>query len=285
MRARTVLPLLITAALAAFVAPSAFAAPTAGDLSAFEYPGGVVGMVDSGTPNRCAEGREVEVFERTGAPGAADDALVGRATAAKEDGIYLWSVTTRRGGDLYAVAAAEPGCAALTDLRAAAAPRGDGPSCGPSSKAGFCVLATRERQMDFDSASCKAFRIRPGSCSGGDSSNGAWPWSGNITGEFRWDPGVGDSYRLLYFSHRGSDNTGIAHLSGTLPGTGSDAFTVEDGYAQIGNTYGDGAHFLTPNLPGVKPGEQGGPIHFDFSAGCSLFCRDHIYFYGWLLVK
>jgi hypothetical protein len=285
MRARKLLPVLIAAALAAIFAPSAIAAAATDGLSAYEYDGGVVGMVEANAPGRCAEGREVEVFEQAGARGSAGDALVGRARAEKEDGVYLWSLATRRGDDLYAVAPAEPGCPALAGARAAAAPRGDGPSCAPSSKAGFCVLATRDQQMNFDSASCKAFRLRPGSCSGGDTTGGAWPWSGNITGEFRWDPWVGDAYRLLYFSHRGSDNTGIAHLSGTLPGAGSDRFTVEDGYAQVGEQYGDGPHFLTPDLPGVKPGEQGGPIHFDFSAGCSLFCHDHVYFYGWLLVK
>lgn len=279
------LPVLLTTAFVAILAPSAVAAPAGGGLSAYEYDGGVVGMVEA-APGRCAAGREVEVFERKGAPGTADDALIGRAKAAKEDGVYLWSLRTRNGGELYAVAAAEPGCAALSDPSAQPAPRGDGPSCGPSSAAGFCVLATKEQRMDFDSGSCKPFRLAPGDCSGGDSSGGAWPWSGPITGEFRWD-GMpdGGGRRITYFSHRGSDNTGIAHLSGTLPGIGSDAFSVEDAYAQRSEKYGDGPHFLTPNVGGAKPGEQGGPINFDFRAGCSLFCRDHIYFYGWLLVK
>ena len=285
MNARKLLPALVTVALAAILAPSALAAPTRNSLSAYEYDGGVVGMVEAAIPGRCADGREVEVFEQTGAHHSDADTLVGHAVAAKEDGVYLWSLATRHDGDLYGVAPAEPGCAALSSASAEAAPRGDGPSCGPSSTAGFCVLATKEQRMNFDSSSCHPLRRRPGSCSTGSSSGGAWPWSGNIDGEFRWEAGSGASYNLLYFSHRGSDNTGIAHLSGTLPYETSDAFTVTDGYAQNGEKYGVGPHFLTPNLPGVKPGEKGGPINFDFDAGCSLFCRDHVYFYGWLFVK
>jgi hypothetical protein len=285
MRAPKLLLVLIAAALAAVLAPSALAAPPERGLSAYGYDGGVVGMVEIGAPGRCATGREVEVFKRVGEPGAADDELVGRAKAKLQDGVYLWSLRTGRGGDLYAEAAAEPGCGALADYRVAAAPGDEGPICNPFATAGFCLLATKEERMDFVSDSCRAFRLKPGSCSSGDSSGAEWPWSGNLTAEFGWEGWYNDTYRLLYTTHRGSDNTGISHLSGTLPGTGSDAFTVEDGYAQRGQNYGEGPHFFTPNLPGTKPGQEGGPINFDFEAGCSLFCRDHIYFYGWLLVK
>lgn len=285
MRVRQLLPALIAVALAAILAPSALAAPPVRGLSAYGYAGGVVGMVEVGAPGRCAAGREVKVFERVGKPGTADDELVGQATAELQDGVYLWSLRTGRDGDLYAEAAAEPGCGALASATAAAAPGDSGPICNPFATAGFCLLATKEERMDFVSDSCKAFRLKPGSCSSGDSSGAEWPWSGNITAEFRWEGSIGDTYRLLYFTHRGSDNTGISHLSGTLPGTGSDAFTVDDGYAQRGQKYGEGPHFFTPDLPGMKPGQEGGPINFDFRAGCSLFCRDHIYFYGWMLVK
>jgi hypothetical protein len=290
MNARKLLLPLALAATVLLLPSAATAAPAKSKLTTHSYDGGFFGYVDGKAPKLCAAGRQIALYEQVGPRRGAMDELVGKTRARKANGGYQWSVRDEGTGEVYAVAAAKPGCAPSASRTLVDLPRGqaDPRLCGKSSGPGFCMLTLPGSKMNFSPENCTSFSKGSGDCSGGESSNANWPWSGDyhsVFGEFEWhEIGPGQKRKLLYWTHTNGGSTGMGHLSGTLPGPASAAFSLEDGYAQNGN-YGEGPHFMTPDLPGAAPGEQGGPLYLNFEAKDCFLCREHIYIHGWMLRK
>jgi hypothetical protein len=287
-RSISLLSLTLVALIALLVPGGAAADPVGAKVTATEYDGGLLGYVTSPSPDRCAEAREVDVYEAVGDRGDdRPDTLVGttHATAATDDG-YRWQLANQGGSDLYAVAAEEPGCARVASPTVEA--NLDNTYCGGDAEYGFCKLAPKN--IELESYVCGSFTAAVGYCKG-YISGGRFPFSNegtanDLKGYFGWKVvGPGDRRKVLLTTSLGSESVGRSHLDGYVPSAGSGDFSVEDGYAQKGDAYGEGPHFFTPDLPNVRAGDKGGPLHIDYRAGCPNICHDYIHIDGFLLRK
>lgn len=300
MKIRPLVLLILVALAAALVPATASAAPATGKITIDTWSKGLFGWVEGQKPNSCSADRAVTVYKQVGltqSPSA--DKLVGTSKAKSGTGGYQWSVRGTGKGVFYARAEAVSGCAAYrsaTVTRGGSGLVGDSEEgenanslCGPNSGPGWCRLAGNQ-VLHLESERCTDFRKSSGDCNEGTPRGEAnYPFAAagdnDLRGELQWHQ-EGNLKKVLYFTHTGHDNVGISHISGTLPDSGSDRFTVTDAYAQRGKTYGDGPHFETPVIAGVARGEQGGPLGFNFEASTKiLFGSEDIYIWGWMYRK
>jgi hypothetical protein len=293
MRLVASLLVAVAALVAAFAPAGAVAAAPAQDRITIDaWSKGVFGHVESKQPRACSAQRRVTVYEQTGEkhdPGV--DRRVGSNRARKTRGGYQWSLRGTGTGAFYATTAARGDCLGATSRTFSKLPGGvDDPRlCNPQSGPGWCRL-NWPNKLHFQTERCTSFTKGSGDCGEGKPEGDAnYPFAdyahGDLRGELQW--WTADGLRQVrYFTHTGNNNDGISHIAGTLPGAGSDRFTVTDAYAQRGSVYGDGPHFETPVVAGAGPGEMGGPLGFNFDASTKLFFgTEDIYMWGWMYRK
>ena len=271
-------------------APAAGAAPTASKLTIESAPGGVFGLVKTPDPKTCANGRKVVVFQQLGDTPDAGDPRVGSGRAAEtEPGAYQWSVNLKSSAAFYARTAAKPGCPAaqsdVVDAQTVAAILGaesgpDYPVCSPYVSEGtsdICrfsqLYVSLEQESPFNP--CR-FGPSSGGCPG--RAQGLFPWGyGRPITQVSWRQS--GSVRTLEIATLGSG----ARLDGNLPSSGSNRFTVTNGFAR--NDRGTGDNFFTPDLPGQAPGEVGGPLNLSFENGSGLNFGAQLWVSGYLYLK
>ena len=130
--------------------------------------------------------------------------------------------------------------------------------------------------VDFDR--CPDFRNPSGSCSG-RSTDGPYPWS-PAWGSFNWrEDQPGTRHRTVDYLAKLDDAHSYVYatLEGSLPDPGSANFSV---FRATAVNWRD--TWNTPDLPGVAPGQQGGPLYLNFVGG--VFGAD-VYIDGYLFRK
>jgi hypothetical protein len=259
-------------------AASASAAGSAGHRAATKvsiksWPDGLFGIVASHSMS-CARGRGVKVFKQRGAARHPNtDKLIGTATARKREHAstfrgtraFQWSLRHKvKRGRFYAKARTAEGCRSDFSQTYRALPRGDIPPC-PSTEP-VCHF----EQLHFD-GNCGSFTKYKATCHG-DSTSGRYPWNAS-SADFRWN---GDPKRDVIYSAY-AHNTSTAGLIGTVPDPGSAAYSIT---GACGDATNPDDLWVTPNLAGVAPGDQGGPLHIDYKA--HDFGTDDVYITGYL---
>jgi hypothetical protein len=253
-------------------------------------PGGAFGLVKARDVKSCAAGRKVVVFRQLGdAPDADDPRAAADRAAQTEPGTYQWSVDLEGSGNFYARAAAKRGCpaiqSAVVESQAPAAILGadSGPSyptCSPYVSEGTSEIC-RFDQLYVDLEQEGPFNpCRFGPSSGGcpGRAQGLFPWGfGRPRTQVSWHQS--GPVRVLEIAS--SDNAG--RLDGHLPSSGSNRFTVTNGFAR--NDRGGGDNFYTPDLPGQAPGEVGGPLSLNFENGSGTDFGAQVWVSGYLYLK
>jgi hypothetical protein len=300
------LVLALAACLAGLAAlGSAGAAPkpkaAGAKLTINSFPEGVFGYL-SGAKASCLEGRKVVVYEQIGNqrdPGT--DHQVGSDRTSLDEGRYRYSVPADDNGRYYAQAPATNGCAAAQTgsvraqgLGGSTAPSGT-PVCSPFTPETPSELCTLQRggadwgiSYDFPSAGIRACELSKSdySCSG----NGGGPFAfGETSGGGRgsvtmsWHP-RSDGWKAINVVVNGGNGYGSSRMEARLPNPGSADLYVEKWTVPTDN--GGTAEFFTPNLPGQKAGEPGGPLYLNFEGGKGAFgLGAEVHIKGFLYVK
>ena len=96
---------------------------------------------------------------------------------------------------------------------------------------------------------------------------------------FHWN-GTEGGFRgaALYVRDDHGDHALRGYLEGSLPGPGSNRFSIKDAW----NTEDPNSHWCTQDLQGAKPGDPGAPFDFDFEGG---FIGADVYLSGYLVKK
>lgn len=240
------------------------------DLTIQSWRGGVFGYVDSPRAKRCAYRRPVTVFKkRSGRPGKKVDV----ADTRRRPSSYQWS--SRAGGlsgKVYARVGRNAGCRAARTKAIRARPvSGEVPACPGTGD----VCKFNRMHLDID-LPCNSFKRTFGAC-GGSSNGGPAPWSPAF-GSFVWveDPNLGGRRNVSYVAKTSVFGSEKAVLSGSVPGPGSADYTVtvaaEQGHPDV--------QWHTPNLPGVRAGQEGGPLYLDFESGvvgADIYIEGYLY--------
>jgi hypothetical protein len=281
-----------TVALAclAYLTTAAGAAPAPSKLTIESVPGGAFGLVKGPDLKSCGAGRKVIVLQQLGdSPDAADPRVASDRAAETEPGTYQWSVDLKSSGKFYARAAAKPGCPAaqseVVEAQTVAALLGaesgpDYPVCSPYISEGtseICrfsqLYVSLEQERPF--SPCR-FGQSSGGCPG--RAQGLFPWGfGRPLTQVSWRQN--GPVRTLEIATSGSDG----RLDGHIPSSGSNRFTVTNGFAR--NERGSGDNFFTPDLPGQAPGEVGGPLNLSFENGSGLDFGAQLWVSGYLYLK
>ncbi|HTU13564.1 MAG TPA: hypothetical protein VMF31_00055 [Solirubrobacterales bacterium] len=220
------------------------------------------GYVDSWRPAACSKGRQVTVYK---VRGNRPDLRVGGGKTRKFRGTWQWSTKKDSGpGRFYAKANRTRRCAPATSrvVRGAAAPRGSVPLC-PETSGNLCMIGTRDEPLSFSGhygQHCPPLADSiSGSCNG-QGLIGPDAFAGNREANFHWNYPLVHELRLFIAAAYYVDNG--SHIEGSMPGPYAHLFSVREAVAA-----GDGVpgrRWCTPDLPGAKPGEEGGPLSFDF---------------------
>lgn len=214
----------------------------------------------------------------------------------------MWTVKTGRSGRFYARAAAIKGCdealsatiESQTPALEAAATSKKYPTCGPYVSEGTSEICSfGQLYLDLDQEGpFNPCRFGPGSGScPGSGFDAPYPWGVNIFGDptmtqVYWkQQGSVRSFTVVAFPTNKHEGNGAGHLTGTLPSSNSDRFTVADGFAQSDAGYPNGDHFFTPDLPGQGPGEVGGPLKFNWENGSGTHFGSKVWINGYLYLK
>lgn len=97
-----------------------------------------------------------------------------------------------------------------------------------------------------------------------------------------WHPGNG--YKAVVVTTGGGSGYGSSRMEGRLPGPASADLSV-DKWTVVTDT-GATTEFFTPNLPGQKAGEPGGPLYLNFEGGKGAFdLGAEVHIKGYLYVK
>jgi hypothetical protein len=175
-------------------------------------------------------------------------------------------------------------CLAAAPTAAQAAPKY--PPCGPYTSEGtfqICRLAPITVRLEGTFLSSCRFRPPSDGCSGW--AKGPFPFAqepaGSIEARVRISWHQDGDHRVLEYSIGDSN----ARLDGTLPNEGSDRFTVTGGFAR--NSFGgnNGDRFYTPEIPGQKPGEVGGPLKWNWENGTAPDYGSKASLEGYLYLK
>ena len=279
---------IVGLAFAAGTAASDHGAKTRVSLNAFPKP---FGQVQSPKPRACAEGRRIMVFEQRGAKQRPrSDRLVVTTKTYRYHGGYQWQAKGVQEAHLYAKAKGTAGChAARSKTVGAQPPASPAPGSGggwgtcPDPNDRTCYLP----RIHFDDGTnyCANWNSAHGDCDG-------VTWLKRLTtgddllwqtccqfANFHWNGNEG-GFRgaALYVNDDKGSHALRGYLEGSLPGPGSDRFSIRDAW----NTEAPDSHWCTQDLQGTKAGDPGGPLSFDFEGG---FVGADIYLDGWLVRK
>jgi hypothetical protein len=283
---------VLVAALAAalvLAAGGSAATPATAKLTIESFPDGVFGSL-SGASKGCTDGRKVKVYERRGkVRDAKTDPKVGAGKVGPLAEGGRWQVKTTRVGDLYAVATATGRCneliSAAVDSSPLSSPSGGSKynQCSPfidEAPSPICELTQVYGNLDQEGVfnPCR-FGSSSGGCSGWAS--GVYPWGVNA---FGGRPRIRVSWhqdgprRILEVATDGS----AGRLDGWVANSGSSEFHITRGFAA--NAKG-GDVFYTPDLPGQRAGEVGGPLKLNFENGSGTDFGAQIWIEGFLYLK
>jgi hypothetical protein len=260
------------------------------------WPGGLMGEVQSANSARCADGRRVVVYRARGTkPDPAKDERVGTTRAKGAVGEFGWTVESEGSGSFYAQAPAKKGCAAA--LSPVVGSTGPGGSAAASAYpiCGTYISETMSRICRVENLTFTTFAFpgetlclwdRQGSASNCNSTadSGPFPWFSGIQVLTSWKPDGGG--RSLTFNARQWDRPGVsAMLEGKVPDPNSQRFTVTEasapGEGPVDSSSTD--HFYTPDLPNTLVGEVGGPLKVQIQAPYNKGTR--FTFNGYLYLK
>jgi hypothetical protein len=230
------------------------------------WPVGVFGYVTSPASRQCGAHRRVVVFRARGkGRDPRRDKRIGMARARRNNGLYQWVERTGMVGRLYAKAPRRAGCSGALSKAIRLAPSsepGDDsnnyPVCGPYVSEGtssICHFTT----LDAFVPDCRSFTRADDQCDA-KLLDGLFPWWGGGA-TFVWH---NHQNFVGWFAYESGFSSDTAHLLGSMPGPGSDAYTISEGFAENQLNPHDGDFFYTPDLPGQKPGKVGGPLHLDY---------------------
>jgi hypothetical protein len=246
-------------------------------LSIGSWPDGLFGTVGSRTRS-CAADRGVKVFKQRGAARRPEtDKLIGTAVARERERAstfghnkaFQWSLRHKvNHGRFYAKARKAEGCRSGFSRTYRVVPRGDIPAC-PSTEP-VCKF----EQLHFD-GNCGSFTKYKATCHG-DSTSGRYPWNAS-SADLQW---IGDPKRTVTYGAY-ANNRSTAGLIGTVPDPGSAAYSIS---GACGDATNPDDLWVTPNLAGAAPGDQGGPLHIDYKAHDvgtdDVYIRGYLYYWG-----
>jgi len=274
----------------------------AAKLTINSFPGGVFGYL-SGAKKSCLDGRKVVVYRQSGdRPDPGSDRKVGGGRASIDEGRYRYSVETGDDGRYYAQAPAVKGCAAARTGSVEAMNLGNVPGtssipiCSPwtaETPAEICALQSSPSQWglsyELDAIGVRACEIGKAeyTCSGHVS--GPFPWgnAGTFAGRnavtFGWAPYPNGEKRVFIYTN-GNSGYGSSLIEARLPSSNSADLHVFKSTVPTEN--GATAEFFTPDLPGQKAGEPGGPLYLNFENGKRAFdLGADAYIRGYLYVR
>ena len=218
------------------------------------------GYVRSASPARCSANRVIAVTRlRNGRP----DAKAGVARSRKFGKAWQWSLRKSTATGKYrAQVLAKPGCkeSRLSRTEVIAPKGGSDPVC-PVFYAGagsHCIVGYPRGQHDgalhFFTypvvGTCPSISEGAGACEG-ITDHGSDSFDTDSGAHILWSH-MSDSIHFLL-------DAGGSTLQGRLPDAGSDRFSVVGG-----KMAGHDDQLCTLDLPGVSPGQPGGPLSFDF---------------------
>jgi hypothetical protein len=215
------------------------------------------------------------VFVKRAGKGARRVAVV---RAARNQIGYEWLASAPSAEAVYAVAVAEPGCAAA---RSATVSRGfrDLPSCGAErvEKCSFYLDF-----FDDHFRGCVSFVDASDHCEGSaDSPSPGWATNvieQNRNATFEWDAGFPRSIRYLYALER-QPRTG--YIAGFMRCSREHVDRCADYTVTKACNYvapGPGNAWYTPDQPDKAPGTDGGPLYLSFEPGATT----HVIIWGTL---
>jgi hypothetical protein len=274
--------------LAALGSAGAATKPKAGGakLTINAFPEGVFGYL-SGAKKSCLDGRKVVVYEQSGDQrDPSSDRMIGADRTSLDEGSYRYAVETPEVGRFYAQTAAKKGCAeamtgAVGAMNLGNAPGSSGiPICSPytaETPAEMCALQSSGTQWglsyQLDAIGTRACEIGKTEyeCTGHVS--GPFPWGASSGGynnsvTFGWKPYPNGEKRIYIFT-QGNRGYGSSLIEGRLPNPGSADLHVFK--STVVTDSGGTVEFFTPDLPGQKAGEPGGPLYLNFENGKRAF--------------
>lgn len=284
-------------AVGAFAKP----APTPTKVTINPYAEGVFGYL-TGAKQSCLANRKVVVYEQVGAKrDPATDHKVGGDKASLVEGRYRYAVDTDASDDFYAVAAATKGCAAAMSgsvkgisVAATGGPN-SAPVCSPYTFEGPSEICSLQRpgqewgiSYDFPSRGTSACSLSKESYNCDGNAGGPFPFGDFWTGarnavNMSWNPGP-DGYKAIVVVTGGGSGYGTSRMEGRLPNAGSADLYVDKW--TVVQDKGATTEFFTPNLPGQKAGEPGGPLYLNFEGGKGAFnLGAEVHIKGYLYVK
>jgi hypothetical protein len=231
------------------------------------WPHGLFGYVTSPAARRCGAHRRVVVFtERGRGRHPARDRRIGVARATRSHGLFRWVERTSKVGRFYAKAPRRGGCSGALSKSIRLAPSsgtgdtGDDayPVCGPFVSEGtssICHFTTLDARLP----ACGSFTKADDQCDA-KLLVGPFPWWGGGA-TFVWH---NHQNFVGWFAYEGGFSNDTAHLLGSMPGPGSDRYTIDEAFAESQLNPHDGDHFYTPDLPGQKAGKVGGPLSLNY---------------------
>jgi hypothetical protein len=243
----------------------------------YPWPNGLFGYVKSHKSPRCSDHRRVAVFQQRGkGKHPARDRRIATVRAKRHRGFYQWSARTSRSGRFYAkvrrTARCRPNLSRSVRYPRAGAGAGAGngaggyPDCSPSlgeTSASVCRVKAWGILNGGDQA-CGFFGAPHDVCQG-EATEGTFPWAINTWGnrpriQFAWS--WADHY-VKFWSYT-PDGKVASALVGRVPNSSSAEYSISSGEATIDPDTSPTVHFYTPDIPGQKPGEPGGPLYLNF---------------------
>jgi hypothetical protein len=199
---------------------------------------------------------------------------------------------------LFAVVALA-GCAGLSILAAGAGPAAaagpaGAPVCSPYTFEGPSEICSLQRpgqewgiSYDFPSTGTRACELSKSDYSCNGNGGGPFPFGSSYTGgrnavTMSWRPGPNGFKAITVVT--GGSGYGSSQMAARLPGPGNAELYV-DSWKVITDT-GATTEFFTPNLPGQKAGEPGGPLYLNFEGGKGAFdLGAEVHIKGFLYVR
>lgn len=288
-------------AVGALAKPAAIKSGSA-KLTINSFPEGVFGFL-SGAKKSCLANRKVVVYEQQGDQrDPATDRKVGSGKTTLDEGAYRYSVATKESGRFYAKSGATKGCAAAqtgsvqgVGALAESGSSGNFPLCSPYTAEGpseICALQPSGAEWgisyDFPSRGVRACELSKSdySCDGnggGPPPFGDSPYGGRGAVTMSWHPGP-NGFKAVIVTTGGGSGYGSSRMEARLPGPSSADLSV-DKWTVTTDTGGT-TEFFTPNLPGQKAGEPGGPLYLNFEGGKGAFdLGAEVHIKGFLYVK
>ena len=221
---------------------------------------GAFGYVES-SRRGCSAGRQVRLFERR------DDGsrqLLGSRRTKRTSSGSIWFVKDKaaRSGKLTAVATGTARCARLVVKESILPKSGEGPLC--PSREPVCFLYMKVSGEDsLYNPYCPNFRKDKGQCKI-SVTRGFVPMCCFRTGSVRWSSEPVGRRTFRFDSYDNREIIGPS-FDGWIQTDTSAAYNVDE--VKVPRYFEDpGATWYSPQLPGMKPGTNGGPIYLNWDA-------------------